>query len=138
MANYETFATTADTGIRFRGRDFSELYTHAVRGLNLLLFGTNPRPPAIGGEILPFRFRGDGPETVLVNLLSEALYQAYQRRKRVAALAVRRAERGRLEANLLLVPCRRVPRLEVKSATYHNLHVAERRGALRAAIVFDV
>ena len=51
MRNYETFSTTADSGIRFRGRDFRELYGNALRGLNLILFGRNPRPRA--GETMP-------------------------------------------------------------------------------------
>jgi SHS2 domain-containing protein len=137
MRNYETFSTTADSGIRFQGRDFRELYGNALRGLNLLLFGRNPRRRA-GSESVPFRFSGDGPENVLVNLLAAALALAYQEGKAVTAIDCERAEPGRLEARLLLAPCTRKPRLEIKSATYHDLRVTERNGRLRAAVVFDV
>jgi SHS2 domain-containing protein len=137
MRNYETFSTTADAGIRFQGRGFGELYGNALRGLNLLLFGRNPRRRA-GCESVPFRYRGDGPENVLVNLLAAALALAFQEGKAVTAVDLERAEPKRLEARLLLAPCARPPRLEIKSATYHDLRVAARNGRLRAAVVFDV
>lgn len=137
MRNYETFSTTADMGIRFRGRDFRELYQNALRGLNVLLFGANLRTSA-GCAAVPFRFHGDGPENVLVNFLAEVLSQVYQQKKRVAAVTFGRAGRSFLEAKLLVVPWRRPPKVEVKSATYHNLRLVEARGVLRAAVVFDV
>jgi len=131
----------ADAGIRFKGRDFPELYANALRGLNVLLFGSNRRPPrggVRGGRRFPFRFRGDGPENVLVNLLSEVLFQVYHRKRRVASVFVRRAGRDLVDADLLLVPFRRPPRMEAKSVTYHNLRVEEEGGELSAAVVLDV
>jgi SHS2 domain-containing protein len=124
-------------GIRFQGRDFRELYENALRGLNLLLFGANLRRTA-GCNAVPFRFHGDGPENVLVNFLAAALFQVYQQQKRVAAVNIAHAGRSSLEAELLVVPIRRLPRFEVKSATYHNLRLVEAGRMMRAAIIFDV
>jgi SHS2 domain-containing protein len=137
MRNYETFCTTADMGIRIQGRDFRELYEHALRGLNVLLFGANLRTSA-GCSAVPFRFHGDGPENVLVNFLAAILSQVYLQKNRVAAVAIGRAGRSFLEARLLVVPWRRPPKVEVKSATYHNLRLVESAGLKRAAVVFDV
>jgi SHS2 domain-containing protein len=137
MRNYETFSTTADSGIRFQGRGFRELYGNALRGLNLLLFGRNPRRRA-GGEISCFRFCGDGPENVLVNFMAAALALAFQEEKTVIAVDFSRADGKRLEARLHLAPNRSAPRVEVKSTTYHGLRVLEKNGLLHAAIVFDV
>jgi len=137
MRSYETFSTTADAGIRIRGRDFAELYGNAFRGMNVLLFGANLRS-ASGCAALPFHYRGDGPESVLVNFLSEVLFQVYQKGRRVAAAEIENADRRSLDAKLRLSPCRRTPRIEIKSVTYHNLRVIEGKGVLRAAIVFDV
>jgi len=137
MRNYETFSTTADSGIRFRGRGFRELYNNALRGLNLLLFGRNPRRrPA--SEFTSFRFHGDGPENVLVNWLAAVLALAFQEGKTVIAVDFSRADGKRLEARLHLAPSRTAPRVEVKSTTYHGLRVREKNGRLQAAIVFDV
>jgi len=137
MRNYETFSTTADMGIRFKGRNFSELYGNALRGLNILLFGANLRQTA-GCVAVPFRFRGDGPENVLVNFLAAVLAQVYGQKNRVAAVRIGRAGRCCLEAELLVVSCRRLPKVEVKSATYHNLRLVEAAGMKRAAVIFDV
>ncbi len=137
MRGYETFSTTADTGLRVRGRTYRELYGNALRGLNLLLFGRNPRRGA-GGECIPFRFRGDGPENVLVNLLSEALLLAYRQERCVAAADFRRAGGSSIDARLRLARCARTPRLEIKAVTYHNLRVAEKNGVLSAEVVMDI
>jgi SHS2 domain-containing protein len=137
MRNYETFSTTADSGIRFQGRDFRGLYGNALRGLNLLLFGRNPRRGA-GNETVAFRFRGDGPENVLVNFLAAVLELTYRDGKIVSAVDFSCADKQRLEARLRLVPRHGAPRVEVKSTTYHDLRVVEKNGWLRAAIVFDV
>lgn len=138
MRNYEPFSTTADLGIRFRGRDFRELYGNALRGLNLILFGRNPRPRAGEIDSVVFRFSGDGPENVLVNFLAAVLELAYREGKAVSAVDFHRAEARRLEARLRLAQRRAAPRTEIKSTTYHNLRVTEKKGWLRAAIVFDV
>lgn len=138
MRNYETFSTTADLGIRFQGRDFRELYGNALRGLNLILFGRNPRPRAGENDAVVFRFKGDGPENVLVNFLAAVLELAYREGKIVSAIDFHRAEERRLEARLRLAQRSAAPRVEVKSTTYHNLRVSEKNGWLRAAIVFDV
>ena len=136
MRNYETFSTTADLGIRFRGRDFREFYGNALRGLNLLLFGRNARRGA-GDESVVFRFHGDGPENVLVNFLAAVLELAYRDGKKVSAVDFSRAEKRWLEGRLRLAPRRSTPRIEFKSVTYHNLRVIEKNGVLRAAIVLD-
>lgn len=138
MRNYEAFSTTADAGIRFRGRSHAELYANALRGLNLVLFGSNPRWSEKKGAAVPFRFRGDGPENVLVNLLAAAVALAEQEGKQVTAADIRHADGCRLDARLAIAPCPRRPIIGVKAVTYHNLRVREKNGVLRAEVVLDV
>lgn len=137
MKNYEVFSTTADTGIRFKGRDFYGLYENALRGLNLLLFGSRPRKTC-GDESFHFSYSGDGPENVLVNFLAEVLFLAYQKKKQVHALDFIHADDCRLEALLRLAPCGSVPKVDIKAVTYHNLRVVEQKGMKSAAMVFDI
>ncbi len=137
MRNYEIFATTADTGIRFKGRDFYSLYENALRGLNLLLFCSRRRKLR-GDESSRFSYRGDGPESVLVNFLAEVLSLAYQKKRQVVALDFVHADGRRLDVRLQLAPCRSMPRVDIKSVTYHNLRVVDRDGMKSAAIVFDI
>jgi len=137
MRNYETFATTADMGIRFKARDFPGLYENALRGLNLLLFGSRRRKTR-GEESIHFIYRGQGPESVLVNFLAEVLFLAYQEKKQVVALDAVQADGCRLDAQLRLSFYPSVPKVDIKAVTYHNLRVLERQGMKSAAIVFDM
>jgi SHS2 domain-containing protein len=137
MKNHETFATTADVGIRFRGRDFAGLCENAVAGLNALLFGENSEPPAASGS-RRFSFRGDGMENVLVNLLAEVLSLAYQKKQRVVAMACRRADACSLAADFSLAAIAGAPAIDIKAVTYHGLRVVEKGGMKQAAVIFDV
>lgn len=61
-----------------------------------------------------------------------------RKKKRVLGIDAVYADGCRLEARLRLAPCRSVPQVDIKSVTYHNLHVREHDGMKSAAIVFDV
>jgi len=137
MKKHETFATTADVGIRFCGHDFAGLYENAVAGLNVLLFGKKGKLPA-ADESRCFSFRGDSVENVLVNLLAEVLSLAYQKKRRVVAMVCRRADSCFLAADLRLVTINGEPEIDIKAATYHNLRVVEKDGVKKASVVFDI
>jgi SHS2 domain-containing protein len=137
MKKYETFATTADVGIRFRGRDFAGLYENAVAGLNVLLFGKKSELPAASGS-RRFSFRGDSVENVLVNLLAEVLSLAYQKKQRVVAMACSHADGYSLAADLHLAAIEGEPELDIKAVTYHKLSVVEKNGIKKASMIFDI
>jgi SHS2 domain-containing protein len=137
MKKYETFSTTADVGIRFRGHGFAELYENAVAGLNFLLFGKKGKlPPAEG--TLRFSYRGDSVENVLVNLLAEVLSLAYQKKQRVTAMACSHADGSSLAADLSLAAIAGRPEVDIKAVTYHKLRVLEKDGVKKASVVFDI
>ena len=105
MRNYETFSTTADIGHQRSAAAISaELYENALRGLERPPFRHQACRERRRQRQSPFRFRGDGPENVLVNLLAEVLSLAYQQKKRVAAIEIRQADSCSLDAQLLLAP----------------------------------
>ncbi|MCX6558734.1 MAG: archease [Candidatus Aminicenantes bacterium] len=137
MKRYETFATTADVGVRIFGRTFAELYENAVAGLNALLFARKKGKPIEIGAC-GFSFRGDGVENVLVNLLAEVLSLVYQKNRRVTAVACRQADEHFIDADLLLAKIDEEPELDIKAVTYHKLQVVETDGVKSAAVFFDV
>jgi SHS2 domain-containing protein len=137
MKKYETFATTADVGIRFCGHDFADLYENAVAGLNVLLFGKSQKLPS-DSESCHFSFRGDSVENVLVNLLAEVLSLAYQKKQRVVAMVCNHADGCFLAADLRLAEIKGELELDIKAVTYHNLRVVEKDGMKSAAMVFDI
>jgi len=137
MKNYETFATTADIGIRCRGRDFAGLYGNAVAGLNALLFGTANEPPQASGS-QRFCFRGDSAENVLVNLLAEVLSLTYQKNQRVMTMEFLSADRVSVDADLRLAAIAAAPEIDIKAVTYHKLRVIEKDGLKKASVLFDI
>jgi SHS2 domain-containing protein len=137
MKKYETFATTADVGIRCRGHDFAELYENAVAGLNGLLFGKRSARPA-AGEPVHFSFRGDSVENVLVNLLAQVLSLAYQKKQRVTSMTCTHADGCFLSVDLLLAEIKGEPAIDIKAVTYHKLRVVDKGGIKTAAVVFDI
>lgn len=141
MIKYEVFSTTADVGIRVLGHDYVDLYRNAVGGLNALVFGRPvdglPAPDPAGYS---FEFCGDSGENILVNLLSEVLFLLYNEGKLTVDIKFREAGKERLRCDLLIIPLPpgMEPELDIKSVTYHNLHITEKNGMKRVEIVFDI
>ena len=139
MEKFETFSTTADVGVKIQGKGFSGLFISAVKGLNLLLFGDNTGSPAnTGPAAYLFEYRGDSAENVLVNLLSEILFLLQNRDKITTGLEIKKIEENYLKAELLLIDSNLLPEMEIKSVTYHNLHIRDNKGVKYAEIVFDI
>jgi SHS2 domain-containing protein len=137
MKSYETFSTTADVGIRVRGRDCRELYRRAIEGLNELLFGPGGVDPA-AAKSHRFEYRGDACENVLVNLLAEVAFRVYEKRRMVCGLRIMEADDFHLKAEFREIPWPRMPQLEIKSVTYHRLKIRETKEGKEAEIIMDV
>lgn len=142
MKNYETFSTTADVGIRIRGKGCEELFQSAVRGLNVLYFGEagNRVQPRLDSDVRPhaFEFHGDGCENVLVNLLSEIVFLLQNQDKITIGIKVREAGESYVKADLTTIPRHLEPGIEIKAVTYHNLKIKKENGILWTEIIFDV
>ena len=139
MVKYETFSTTADVGIRIQGYGYNGLFQGAVKGLNLLYFGDHAAAAVKGSpEVHPFEFHGDSPENILVNLLSEIVYLLQTKDRITTGIDVKEAGETHVKADLLTIPCRLEPEMEIKSVTYHNLEVKDNNGVKSAEIIFDV
>lgn len=137
--NYETFATTADVGIRFTGADDTQFYQNALNGLNHLYFETEtPTPNNQTPTIHPYEYHGDGPENLLVNLLSEITYLLQTEEKITTGIQIKNSTDTHIAADLITIPLDTVPHLEIKSVTYHNLMVKKENGLLSAQVIFDV
>ncbi len=139
METFETFSTTADVGIRIQGKGYKGLFTSALKGLNLLLFGDETgNLTAAGSRPHRFEFKGDSAENILVNLLSEILFLLQSQNKITVGIDIVKAEETRLVADLLLNEAKQAPEVEIKSVTYHNLKINEKKGIKSADIIFDI
>jgi SHS2 domain-containing protein len=139
MKEYEIFSTTADVGIKIWGKTYVQLYANAVAGFYALVFGKKwseniSRTPGMH----KFEYLGDSCENVLVNFLSELIFLLYGENKIASGMEVEIAEKNILKTALHIHPVLEEPEIEVKSVTYHNLHIMEVRGIKSAKIVFDI
>lgn len=139
---YETFSTTADVGIRIRGKGYDGLFQSAVKALNILYFDDMAKGIRAQEETpvqrYRFDFHGDGIENVLVNLLSEAVYLLQVENKITTGIEIVEASEDHIKADLLTIPRDLEPGLEIKSTTYHNLKVNDVDGMKSAEVIFDV
>lgn len=139
MKGYEIFSTTADVGIKIRGKTYEMLYQNAIKGFFLLVSGQEIQTLSDhASSNYPFGFRGDSCENVLVNLLSEIIFLLYSRDRITTGIAIKLADEMVIQADLIIQPLQNPPEMEIKSVTYHNLQVKEYRGIKSAAIVFDI
>ncbi len=125
---------TADIRLAVWGDDEDELVRNAVAGVTRAALGD-------GGGGGPARsWAGLGPwdgdlSWRLVRAANEAVFQLFARRMRVVGF--RRTAAG---AELGLTPLApgRLPRIEIKAVTFHDLHPRRTSGRLRAVLTLDV
>lgn len=133
----ETFATTADVGVRFKGKDYAGLYRNAVKALNLLYFPEG-MTPGKAAPVKKYSFDGDSPENIIVNLLTEIVFLLQDRELLTMDVKINTATKTRIDTEFQLVHCTNLPSTEIKSVTYHNLEVLKKNNLLSAEVIFDV
>ena len=130
---FRTLAHRADLRIAVWGDGEQELICNAVLAAMSLALGAPPggRP----ARLSPIRpWRGDLASRV-VRAVNESLFLLYARRE-VAVHCVS-SDRGATLA-LAPLPAGALPALEIKAATYHDLHPRRRLGRLRVILTLDV
>lgn len=139
MKDYEIFSTTADVGLKIRGKTFEMLYENAVKGFFRLVTGQGVESGSCdSSNIHHFNFQGDSCENVLVNLLSEIIFLIDSDKYIAAGIDIKSAEEKMLQADLIIISLPKPPQVDIKSVTYHNLQIEEHCGEKSAAIVFDI
>jgi len=139
MERYEIFSTTADVGLRVRGRDCAELCHHSLLAFNTLLFGVEKNVAAApAGHPHVFEYRGDSCENLLVNLLAEMVAIVNDKKQMAGDWSVISGTEKRLRLEFQLTAWPVAPLLEIKSVTYHNLRIRRDKGVRQAEIILDV
>ena len=134
---YEILDHTADTGIRAYGVTELELFENAAWGMFDLMFDLTSLKPQ---RDVPVVAAGDSLEELLVNWLSELLYQAETLGLALCYFTVDRLETGGMQGSAGGTPASttelRGP--PIKAVTYHDLAVVETPNTWWARIIFDV
>lgn len=139
MDRYKTFSTTGDVGIEVFGNTLEEIYQNAVDGLQDLVFGENIQiRPAQTQMIHHFAVKGDSPESILVNLLTEITFLIYNQNQITNRMEIHYSTPEVLDATMFTTEYYMEPEIEIKSITYHNLQIKEKDGRKTARILCDV
>lgn len=114
------------------------VYAEALRGLGEELAADDDGPPAGEPERRPLELVSSGPDTLLADLLNEALFLAETQGLLPVGAEVDSLVGGTLRGALVMVRPAVPPRPVVKAATYHDLEVEDAGGSWRARVVLDV
>ena len=137
MTAYKTFSTTADVGLRLSGSDVQDLFMEAVNGFNYLVMGSEFNQNSRATSY-PFEYNGDSYENCLVNLLSELIYLCFHTNRITAEMQLISLRPYHLRCNLNLVENPHLPVLEIKSVTYHRMHIVKGKQLFSTDIIFDI
>jgi SHS2 domain-containing protein len=130
---FRTLAHGADLRVAVWGADEEELIRNAVVAASTLALGTVPRlQPSDWAPIRPWPT--DLPSQ-LVRAVNEAVFRLYATHELAVGFEL---IPGGARLALAPLPPGRKPDLEVKAATYHDLHPRRRAERLAAQITLDV
>ncbi len=137
MARYEVLSHTADTAIIAYGATLREVFENAGYGMFDLMFDLDSLTPQ---RDVPIAAAGDTAQDLLVDWLSELLYQAESQDLAFCYFTVDRLEEGGVQGSAGGEPVGGVELRgpPIKAVTYHDLAVVEVPDGWWARIVFDV
>ena len=138
MKIYESFPHPSDIGLTIYGDTLEQLFEHAAFAMFDNLCNLEQVKES---KMVKVAVHGDDREELLVNFLNELLYlQATKgwlfRRFEVLKLA-ETTVKARAWGEPYNMETHELTR-EIKSATYHDIHIREENGTWRVDVVFDV
>lgn len=135
---YETFAHTADLGLRARARDVNELFADAAAGLFSLVVEEAPSDP--DDPERHFELEGDRLDLLLLDWLTELLYVFDSERMVLRDFDVAIGDGGLRATSRAqpLDPGRHRLLREVKAITYHGLRVEKADDGWLAEVIVDI
>ena len=135
---YETFAHTADLGLRVRADSREALFAEAARGLfSMLVLNLDEVQPKQECRI---ELAADDVEYQLFDWLTEVLYRFDCERLLLSAFDVQFTDGALLGVcrGEPLDPARHDMDHEVKAITYHDLTINESDGQWHAEVIVDI
>lgn len=133
MNNYKIFETTADTGIKAKGTDLTDLCRNLLRGFYYIAFGKDVDVfnQNKNKDIKSLNF--ENPEDLVFSILNEAVYLLYTRKSVIYPVDI-----SENEARYLMLKNTEYIETEIKAATKHKLHVKKTGGNFEAVVILDL
>lgn len=128
---------TADLAIQVRGRDLSELFANAARGMFGLMADLEAVAPGAPSVERRVELEGFDTETLLVSWLSELLWFNEESDAVFVRFEVTSLTPTHLEATVWGGPASGQER-HIKAVTFHDLKIVETDAGYEVTLVFDV
>jgi protein archease len=125
---------TGELELRLSAPTLAELFAEALRAV---ADEVEEEPAPAGDERRQIALDASGPDTLLADVLNEAIFLMETQGFLPAGLEARELEGGRLRGELVGRSAEAVRPL-VKAATYHRLRVWQDEGCWRGTVVLDV
>ena len=135
---FEVLEHAADIGFRARASTLTELFEAAAEALVAIVLDPENVLPKTSVILTA---HGESNESLLVNWLSEVLYQLDGERFAMRAFKIQELSPGRIVGEARgepRDPARHEPRLVVKGITYHQLKIEHRDGGWFCEVYLDI
>lgn len=134
---YEILDHTADTGIEARASSLPALIENLATGMFALIAEIDPCP---SDEAIAIEVSAPTEEDLVVEVLSELLYESEVEDLVLCGFKARMRSRNRIEMTARGVPTSDVDVSgpPIKAVTYHDLTVENREGGWFGRVYFDV
>ena len=134
---YEILDHTADTGIEARAESLPDLIEDLATGMFAIMAEADPCP---GAEAITIEVNAPTEEDLVVEVLSELLYESEVEDLILCGFRVKMTSSHRVEVSASGVPTSEVELTgpPIKAVTYHDVTVEERDDGWFAKVYFDV
>jgi len=136
MKDYKYFSTTADMGMEVKGKDISQLFINAARGMfNLICSHKDFKVE----EEVKIGLQGESWEELFFKWLSELLFYYDAYKIYFVDFQILKIRPFEIEAIIKgeKIKDRKIER-EIKAVTYHNLEIAQKNDTWEAKVLFDL
>lgn len=140
MGSYEVLEHTADLALSVRGATIEDLFATAARAVFECLTDAESIKDSTEVEI-HVRAPEEGTEELLVEWLRELLFRLATEEMLFSRFDIVELREGELVARCggeRIDPARHDLRLEIKSVTYHGLHLRQHPEGWTATLLFDI
>jgi SHS2 domain-containing protein len=140
MGSYEVLEHTADLALSVRGTSVEDLFATAARAMFESLTDAESIDDSTEVEI-QVSAPEEGREGLLVEWLRELLFRLATEEMLFSRFDIVQLTEGELVARCggeRIDPARHQLRLEIKSVTYHGLHLARQPEGWTATLLFDI
>ena len=136
MKGYKFFSTTADMGMEVKGRDMSQIFVNAAKGMfNLICSHKSFKPK----EEFKIKLQGESWEELFFKWLSELLFYYDAYKIYFVDFQILKINPFEIEAVIKgeKVKDKKIER-EIKAVTYHNLEISRKDDMWEAKVLFDL